>query len=72
MKATPLELTANAKREVTHQMAETPQEYRAESSTDFYSIASNDEGTFNIDSNGHAQAFVLHVDGRDLELKRVP
>jgi hypothetical protein len=28
MKATPLELTANPKREVTHQMAETPQEYR--------------------------------------------
>ena len=49
---------------------EPKQEYLAQSPRDFYSAASSDECTFKPD-DGPAQALVLHVDGKDLELKRV-
>ena len=48
------------------------QEYRAESPRDFYSAISSDECTFRLAGNAPAQALVLHMDGKDLELKRLP
>ena len=47
-------------------------EYRAESPQDFYSTSSSDECTFNLTGDGPAQAIVLHIDGKDVELKRLP
>jgi CubicO group peptidase (beta-lactamase class C family) len=51
---------------------EPKQEYLAESPLDFYSAASSDECSFKQEGTGPAQVLVLHVDGKDLELKRVP
>jgi len=51
---------------------EPKQEYRAESRTDFYSTSSSDECSFKLPENGPAQALILHLDGKDLELKRAP
>jgi CubicO group peptidase (beta-lactamase class C family) len=51
---------------------EAQQEFRAESPQDFYSIVSSDECTFKFGGDGPANILVLHVDGKDLELKRVP
>jgi len=51
---------------------EPKQEYHAESPQDFYSANSDDECTFKLDGKGPAQALVLHVDGKDVELKRLP
>jgi len=48
------------------------QEYRAKSRTDFYSTSSSDECTFRLVGNGPADALVLHVDRKDVELKRLP
>jgi len=49
---------------------ETKQEYLPESTQDFYSTTSTDECTFRLQANGPAQALVLHLDGKDVELKR--
>ena len=51
---------------------EAKQEYRAESSQDFYSTVSNDECTFKLEGSGPAQIMILHADGKNFELKRVP
>jgi CubicO group peptidase (beta-lactamase class C family) len=51
---------------------EPKQEYLAESPQDFYSINSSDECTFQPADGGPAQVLILHVDGKDVELKRVP
>jgi len=51
---------------------ETKQEYQAQSTTDFYSTTSSDECTFKLRDDGRAQALVMHVDGRDLEMRRLP
>jgi CubicO group peptidase (beta-lactamase class C family) len=50
---------------------ETRQELLAESPRDFYSAASSDECTFKLDAAGPAQSLILHLDGKDVELKRV-
>ena len=51
---------------------EPKQEYRAESPRDFYSTSSTDECTFKMTGNAPAQTLVLHLDGKDVELKRLP
>jgi hypothetical protein len=51
---------------------ESKQEYRAESLNDFYSLASTDECTFKPTGTAPAQVLVLHLDGKDLELHRIP
>ena len=48
------------------------QEYLPESPNDFYSTASSDECTFNPADPNPAQMLVIHLEGRDLELKRIP
>jgi len=47
------------------------QEYLAESPLDFYSVASSDECSFKLSDDGFAKSLVLHLDGKDIELKRV-
>jgi hypothetical protein len=49
---------------------EARQEYFAESPLDFYSASSSDACTFKP-TEGPAQAMVLHLDDKDLELKRL-
>ena len=51
---------------------EPKQEYLAESPLDFYSVSSSDECTFQPADGGPAQILVLHLDGKDVELKRIP
>jgi hypothetical protein len=50
---------------------EPKQELLPESPQDFYSATSSDECTFKPDSGGPAQVLILHLDGKDIELKRV-
>jgi CubicO group peptidase (beta-lactamase class C family) len=50
---------------------EPKQEYLAESPQDFYSATSSDECTFKPADGGPAQVLVLHLDGKDVELKRL-
>ena len=51
---------------------ETKQELLAESPQDFYSANSTDECTFKPADGGPAQVLVLHLEGKDVELKRLP
>jgi hypothetical protein len=48
------------------------QEYLPESPNDFYSTSSSDECTFSPAGPEPAQVLVIHLEGRDLELKRIP
>lgn len=48
------------------------QQYLPESSNDFYSTSSSDECTFSPAGPDPAQVLVIHLEGRDLELKRIP
>jgi CubicO group peptidase (beta-lactamase class C family) len=50
---------------------EPKQEYLAESPQDFYSTTSSDECTFKPADGGAAQVLVLHLGGKDVELKRL-
>jgi CubicO group peptidase (beta-lactamase class C family) len=50
---------------------EPKQEYLAESPQDFYSTTSSDECTFKPAEGGAAQVLVLHLEGKDVELKRL-
>ncbi|HEV2495546.1 MAG TPA: serine hydrolase [Terriglobia bacterium] len=50
---------------------EPKQELFAESPKDFYSSASSDEYTFKPADESRAQAMVLHLGGKDVELKRI-
>jgi CubicO group peptidase (beta-lactamase class C family) len=50
---------------------EPPQELLPESATDFYSTASDDEYTFETDSQGRVTRMILHADGKDIPIKRV-
>ena len=47
------------------------QELLPESPLDFYSANSSDECSFKLSNDGVAQALVLHLGGKDVELKRV-
>ena len=57
-----------------HLVIQNPQdtkEFFPESPTDFYTKSSNDDCTFRPET-GLAQVLILHLDGRDVELKRAP
>ena len=47
------------------------QEYLPESSQNFYSTTSSDECTFQP-AVGPAQSLIAHIDGKDIEFKRLP
>jgi hypothetical protein len=42
-----------------------------ESDTDFFSTASDDRVTFHADADGRMRQMILHVDGKDIAVKRV-
>ena len=50
---------------------EPKQELMPESEIDFYSTSSDDTTTFQIDSQGTVTAMILHVDGKDIPVKRI-
>jgi CubicO group peptidase (beta-lactamase class C family) len=50
---------------------EPKQELGAESETRFFSKASDDELTFEVDDSGRVIRMVLHIDGRDIPVKRL-
>jgi hypothetical protein len=50
---------------------EPKQEFLPENTTDFYSTSSSDECSFRIGTGLSAQALILHLDGKDVELTRV-
>jgi CubicO group peptidase (beta-lactamase class C family) len=50
---------------------EPKQELLAESPNDFYSASSSDECTFKPADESPAQVMVLHLEGKDVELKRI-
>jgi hypothetical protein len=47
------------------------QELLPESPLDFYSTNSSDECSFKLSNDGVSQSLVLHLEGKDIELKRV-
>ena len=51
---------------------EPKQELLAESPNDFYSASSSDECTFKPADESPVQVMVLHLEGKDVELKRLP
>jgi len=67
-----LSVTVESGRLFIQENDEPKQEYRADSPEDFYSISSSDECTFKLMGKDPAQALILHLDGKDLELKRLP
>lgn len=51
---------------------EPQQELLPESEKDFFSTASSDEITFELDAEGHTRRMILHLDGgRDMPVKRI-
>jgi CubicO group peptidase (beta-lactamase class C family) len=50
---------------------EPKQELFGESESKFFSRASGDEFTFQLDNQGRATAMILHLDGKDLPIKRI-
>jgi CubicO group peptidase (beta-lactamase class C family) len=50
---------------------EAKQDLLPESQTDFFSTASDDAVTFQTDNQGRATAMILHVDGKDILIKRI-
>jgi CubicO group peptidase (beta-lactamase class C family) len=67
-----LSVTVESGRLFIQENDEPKQEYRAESPQDFYSTSSSDGCTFKLTGDGPAQALVLHIDEKDVELKRLP
>jgi hypothetical protein len=51
---------------------EPKQELFPEGPQDFYSASSSDECSFKLGDDGPAQALILHLGGKDVELKRLP
>ena len=51
--------------------AEPPQELFPESATHFYSASSDDEFSFETDAQGRVARLSLHVDGREIPMKRI-
>jgi CubicO group peptidase (beta-lactamase class C family) len=67
-----LSVTVDNGRLYVQENDESRQELLPESPQDFYSTTSSDECTFKPAGSGPAQFLVLHLDGKDVELKRVP
>ena len=66
-----LKITRDANRLFIQENDETPQELGAESETKFFSRISSDSLTFEMDDLGRVIRMVLHVDGRDIPMKRI-
>ena len=66
-----LTVTAGRDRLLIQENDEPKQEYLAESDRDFYSTASSDEVTFAPADGNAAQVMILHLDGKDVALKRL-
>jgi len=66
-----LTVTAGKDRLFIQENDEPKQEYLAESDHDFYSTASSDEVTFATAEGNAAQVMILHLDGKDIALKRL-
>ena len=64
-------VTAENGRLFVQENDEPKQEYLAESTKDFYSTSSTDECSFRIGPDGSAQALILHLEDKDVELKQV-
>lgn len=67
-----LSVTLEGDRVFIQENEEPKQEYRAESKQDFYSTISSDECSFRLPESGPAEALILHLEGKGLELKRLP
>jgi len=71
----PPNLILTIKREGDHlsiqENDEPKQELFAESESKFFSKLNDDELTFQVDPQGRATAMVLHVDGKDIPIKRI-
>ncbi len=71
----PPDIILTVRREVDHlsvqENDEPKQELMPESEIDFYSTSSDDAMTFQIDSQGRVTAMILHVDGKDIPVKRI-
>jgi CubicO group peptidase (beta-lactamase class C family) len=71
----PPNLILTIKREGDHlsiqENDEPRQELIAESESKFFSKVNDDELTFQVDNQGRATTMVLHVDGKDIPIKRI-
>jgi CubicO group peptidase (beta-lactamase class C family) len=71
----PPNLILTIKREGDHlsiqENDEPKQELFAETESKFFSKLNGDELTFQVDNQGRATAMVLHVDGKDIPIKRI-
>lgn len=71
----PPHLILTIKREGDHltiqENDEPKQELFAESEGKFFSKLNDDELTFQVDNQGRATAIILHVDGKDIPIKRI-
>jgi hypothetical protein len=48
------------------------QQLLAEGPSAFFSETADDMDTFEVDAQGHATVMTLHIDGRDIPIKRLP
>ena len=67
-----LSVTVENGRLFVQENEEPKQELLAEGPNDFYSASSSDECTFKPPGESPAQVMVLHLEGKDVELKRLP
>jgi CubicO group peptidase (beta-lactamase class C family) len=66
-----LKITRQADHLVIQENDEASQELGAESETRFFSKASDDELSFELDAQGRSVRMILHVNGRDIPIKRI-
>ncbi len=72
--STPPDIVLTVRREGDHlsvqENDEPKQDLLPESEKDFFSTASDDVMSFRVDGQGHTTAVILHVDGKDIEVRR--
>ena len=72
---TPPDLILTVRREGDHlsvqENDEPKQELLPESETDFFSTVADDVMSFQVDGQGKATGMILHVDGKDIPIKRI-
>jgi hypothetical protein len=66
-----LKITRDGNHLLLQENDEASQELGAESETTFFSRNSSDSLTFELDDQGHVVRMVLHVDSRDIPLRRI-
>lgn len=65
-----LSITRNGTRVFVQENDEPKQELGAENERNFFSKTSDDEYSFELDSQGKASTMMLHSDGKDIRIKR--